>query len=99
MAVHRFWALSKYYFEDTVGETAWYAFLNHLILCKDKLAAVQMNIRQAWDPMYHYCLDLTNTVPIWAKSPHLKPKENAWLDIHLDELVAKRVIGPILSGE
>ena len=42
-----------------------------------------------WDPKYHYCLDLTNAVPIWAKPPRLRPEEEAWLDVHLDELVAK----------
>ena len=46
-----------------------------------------------------YSLDLTNTVSIQAKLPHLCPKEEAWLDIHLDELVAKGVIGPIFLGE
>ena len=65
----------------------------------DKLVAIQMKIGWVWDPKYHYHLDLTNTVPIWAKPPHLHPKEEVWLDVHLDELVAKKVIGPILPGE
>ena len=29
----------------------------------------------------------------------LRPKEEAWLDVHLDELLAKGVIGPILPHE
>ena len=58
-----------------------------------------MDIGWVWDPKYHYRLDLTNTVPIWVKPPHLHPEEEAWLDVHLDELVAKGVIGPILLGE
>ena len=58
-----------------------------------------MDIGCIWDLKYHYHLDLTNTVPIWAKLTHLHPEEEAWLDIHLDELVAKGVIGPILPGE
>ena len=58
-----------------------------------------MDIKRVWDPKYHYYLDLTNIVHILAKVPHLWPKEKAWLDIHLDELVAKGVIGPILLGE
>ena len=37
--------------------------------------------------------------PIWVKPPHLHPEEEAWLDIHLDKLVAKGVIGLILPGE
>ena len=46
---------------------------------------------------YHYHLDLTNAVPIWAKPPCLRPEEKAWLDVHLNKLVAKGVIGPIFS--
>ena len=58
-----------------------------------------MDIGWVWDPKYHYRLDLTNAVPIRAKPPRLRPEEEAWLDVHLDELVAKGVIGPILPGE
>ena len=36
---------------------------------------------------------------IWAKLPQLHPKDEAWLDIHLDELVVKGAIGPIPLGE
>ena len=60
--------------------------------------AIQTDIGWVWDPKYHYHLDLTNAMPIWAK-PHLRPEEEAWLDIRLDELVAKGVIGPVLPGE
>ena len=38
-------------------------------------------------------------MPIRVKLPRLRPEEEAWLDVHLDELVAKGVIGPILPGE
>ena len=58
-----------------------------------------MDIGRVWDPKYHYRLDLTNAVPIRAKPPCLRPEEEAWLDVHLDELVAKGVIGLILPGE
>ena len=58
-----------------------------------------MDISRVWDPKYHYRLDLTNAVPIRVKPPRLRPEEEAWLDVHLDELVAKGVIGPILPGE
>ena len=98
-ALHSFQALSKSYFKDTVGEATQHAFLHHLLPCEDKLAAVQTDIGQVWDPKYHYHLDLTSTVPVWAKLPHLHPEEEAWLDIHLDKLVAKGVIGPILPEE
>ena len=40
---------------------------------EDKLAAVQMDIGQVRNPKYHYCLDLTNAVPIRAKPPRLCP--------------------------
>ena len=29
----------------------------------------------------------------------LRPQEEAWLDVHLDELITKGVIGPILPHE
>ena len=70
-----------------------------LLPWEDKLAAIQTYIGQVWDPKYHYCLDLTNAVPIWAKLPHLCPEEEAWLDVYLDKLVAKGVIIPILPGK
>ena len=98
-ALCRYWALSKCQFGDTVSEAAWHAFLCCLLPWEDKLVAVQMDIGRVWDPKYHYHLDLTNAVPIQKKLPHLRPKEKAWLDVHLDELVAKEVIGPILPGE
>ena len=76
-----------------------HAFLHRLLPWEDKLAAVQTDIGWVWDPKYHYHLDLTNAAPIRAKPPHLCPEEEAWLDVHLDKLVAKGVIGPILPGE
>ena len=67
--------------------------------CEDKLVAIQMNIGWVWDPKYHYHLDLTNTVPSGQSRPTCTLRREAWLDVHLDELVAKGVIGPILLGE
>ena len=98
-ALHRYQALSKCQFGDTVDEATWHAFLCHLLPWEDKLAAIQTDIRRVWDPKYHYRLDLTNAVPIRAKPPRLCLEEEAWLDVHLDELVAKGVIGLILPGE
>ena len=98
-ALCRYQALSKCQFGDIVDEATWHAFLHHLLPWEDKLAAVQMDIGQVWDLKYHYCLDLSNAMPIRAKPPHLRPEEEAWLDVHLDKLVAKGVIGPILPGE
>ena len=71
----------------------------YLLPCEDKLVAIQIDIRWVWDPKDHYHLNLTNIVPIWVKLPFLHPEEEAYLDIHLDELVAKGVIGPILPGK
>ena len=98
-ALCRYRELSKCQFGDTVGEAARHAFLRRLLPWEDQLAAVQMDIGRVWDPKYHYRLDLTNAMPIRAKPPCLRPEEEAWLDVHLDELVAKGVIGPILPGE
>ena len=98
-ALCRYRALSKCHFGDTVDKATWCAFFCRLLPWEDKLAAVKMDIGRVWDPKYHYRLDLTNTVPIRAKPPHLCPEEETWLDVHLDELVAKGVIGPILPGE
>ena len=61
--------------------------------------AIQTDIGWVWDPKYHYCLDLTNAMPIWVKLPRLCPEEEAWLDIHLGKLVTKGVIGPNFPGE
>ena len=63
-ALHRYRALSKCQFGDIVDEAAWRAFLCHLLPWEDKLAAVQIDIGRVWDPKYHYCLDLTNAMPI-----------------------------------
>ena len=49
--------------------------------------------------MYHYYKDLTNIVLIQAKLPHLWPEEEAWMDMYLDKVVAKGVIGVVLLGE
>ena len=98
-ALHRFQSLSKCQFGNTVDKAAQHTFLCHLLPWEDKLATIQTDIGWVWDPKYHYHLDLTNAVPIWVKLSHLCQKEEAWLDVHLDELVAKGVIGPILPGE
>ena len=76
-----------------------HTFLHCLLPSEDKLVAIQIEIGRVSDPKYHYHLDLTNTVPIWAKPPRLHPKGEAWMHIHLAELVAKGVISPILPGE
>ncbi len=72
------------------------SFLQRLVPCKNNLAAKQTDIGNVRDPKYHYQLHLNNAIPIKAKPMWLRPQEEAWLDVHLDELLSKGVIGPIL---
>ena len=51
------------------------------------------------DPHYHYRLKRRNKVGIKVRPMRLCPKEEAWLEVHLDKLVSKGVIGPILMDE
>ena len=67
--------------------------------CEKNLAARQTDIGKVVDEKYHYKLRLNNAIPIKAKPMKLRPKEEAWLDVHLDELLAKGVIAPILPHE
>ena len=60
--------------------------------------AVQMDIGRVWDLKYHYCLDLTNTVPIRVKPPRLCPEEEAWLDVHLDEWWPRALLARFCQG-
>ena len=96
---HQFSALSKCKFGTAVSEEAKVGFLWRLVPCWCNLAAKQNNIGNVKDPKYHYRLRLNNLSPISSKPMRLKPHEEAWLDVHLDELLAKNVIGPILPHE
>ncbi len=58
-----------------------------------------MDIGNVSDPKYRYELKLNNTIPIRAKPMRLWQAKEAWLDVHLDELLAKGVICPILPQE
>ena len=66
-----------------------------MVRCEDRLAAAQTDIGYVTDPKYHYRLDLKDERPIEAKPMRFRPKEEAWLDAHLDGLIAKGVIGQI----
>ena len=92
-------ALSKYAFGESVSEESKREFLRRLIPCEHRLAAKQTDIGAVSNPKYHYQLRLRNEAPIKAKPMRLRPDEEAWLDTHLDELLAKGVIGPILPHE
>ena len=56
----------------------------------------QTNIGYVKDATYHYRLDLKDDRPIQSKLCHFCPDEEEWLSNHLDDLVAKWVITPIL---
>jgi len=97
--MRRYAALSKCAFGDGLSEEARREFLQGILPYEHRLAAAQTDIGCVDDPRYLYRLALTNTTPISAKPMRLRPEEEAWLDVHLDELVAKGVITPILSHE
>ncbi len=97
--LRRYQALSKCQFGDEVTEQAKTNFLHGMVPCEKNLAAVQTDIGRVEDPKYHYKLRLRNEAPIRSKPIRLRPEEEAWLDAHLDELLAKGVIAPILPHE
>jgi hypothetical protein len=96
MALRRYKALSKCKFGPGVDKVAKREFLRRLIPHEHHLAAKQTDIGNVKDPKYHYRLRLNNVTPVRAKPMRLCPQEEAWLDVHLDELLAKGVIGTIL---
>jgi hypothetical protein len=51
------------------------------------------------DPKYHYKLGVTNQRPIQQQPIKLGPKEEAWTDTYLDDLLSKDVIVPIEPHE
>ena len=97
--LRRYTAFSKCSFGEEVPEASRRSFLRGLIPCEARLAAKQTDIGAVLDPKYHYTLRLRNEAPIRAKPMRLRPEEEAWLDVHLDELLAKGVIGPTLPHE
>ena len=97
--LRRHTALSKCQFGEAVLNRSKRRFLQRLIPCERNLAAYQTDIGNVSDEKYHYKLRLNNAIPIKARPMRLHPAEEAWLDVHLDELLAKGVIGPILPHE
>ena len=97
--VRQYDALSKCAFGKAVEEESQRDFLRRLLPCEARLAAKQTDIGRVEDPRYHYRLKLRNEVGIKAHLMRLRLEEEAWLDAHLDELVSKGVIGPILPDE
>ena len=91
--------LSKCTFGKAVREESRCNFLHHLLPCEACLAAKQTDIGWVEEPRYHHCLKLRNEVGIKVHPMCLLPEEEAWLNIHLDELVSKGIIGPILLEE
>ena len=97
--VRQYDVLSKCAFSEAVGEESRRDFLRRLLPCEARLAAKQTDIGRVEDPQYHYRLRLRNEVGIKVRPMRLRPEEEAWLDVHLDELVSKGVIGPIILDE
>ena len=63
------------------------------------MAVKQTDTGYVKDPAYHYRLDLKDDRPIQSKLRRFRPEEEEWLGNHLDDLVAKGVITPILPHE
>ena len=74
--IHRHRALSKCYFEESVGEAKQQNFLWCLLAYEALFSAVQMDIGLVWDTNYHYHLYLTDIIPIWAKLHACSPERN-----------------------
>ena len=70
--------------------------LLELLPYEDFMAVKQTNIGYMKDPTYHYCLNLKDDRPMQSKLCHLCPDKEEWLGNHLDDLVAKGIITPIL---
>lgn len=92
-------AFSKCNFSEVVGKESRRRFMQGLLSQESYLAARQTDIGYVRDPKFHYKLELTNQTPITAKPVRMRPQEEAWLDAHLDELVAKGVIGKLEPHE
>ena len=63
------------------------------------MAVKQTDIGYVKDPPYHYHLNLKDDRPIQSKLCHFRPDKEEWLGNHLDNLVAKGVIIPMLPHE
>ena len=71
-------------------------FLLELLPYEDFMAVKQTNIGYMKDPTYHYHVDLKDDRPTQSKLCRFHPDEKDWFGNHLDDLVAKGVINPIL---
>ncbi len=63
------------------------------------MAATQYCIGMVDAPEFQYKLDVDNQTPISSKPMKLSAREEAWLETYLGELLAKKVITPILPSE
>ena len=63
---------------------------------EDFMTVKQTNIGHMEDPGNHYHLDLKDDRLIQSKLCHFCADKEEWLGNHLDDLVAKGVITPIL---
>ena len=74
-------------------------FLLELLPYEDFMAVKQTDVGYMKDSTYHYHLDLKHNMPIYSKLHHFHPDKEEWLGNHLEDLVAKGVITPILPHE
>ena len=95
----RYQAFSKCQFGDGVPTELRQGFMWELLSVEDNLAATQYCIGEVKAPEHLYRLELDNNAPISSKPMKMSPKEEAWLDSYLDELLAKKVITPILPTD
>ena len=63
------------------------------------MAATQYCIGMVDAPEFQYKLKVSNETPIVSKQMKLSAREEAWLEGYLSELLAKKVITPILPSE
>ena len=61
-----------------------------------RMAVTQYCIGVVDEKELQYKLEVSNETPIASKPMRLSPKEEAWLEGYLKELLAKGVITPIL---
>ena len=74
-------------------------FLKKMVPLVERLAATQYCIGRVDQPEYQYSLKVANLTPITSKPMKLAPKEEAWLEGYLSELLQKGVITKIQPHE
>jgi hypothetical protein len=73
--------------------------MHDLVGWDHRMAVTQFCIGLVDEEALQYKLEVSNETPIYSKPMRLSPKEEAWLEGYLKELLAKGVITPILPHE